>query len=485
MRIIFIIVLFINFFSRAAFSGGISDEVKKIYALKGIENAQWGLSVKYVDSGKDLISLNQNQNLVPASILKIFVTAAALEYLGPDYSFKTKLYYSGEIKKGTLLGNIYIVGGGDPSLGSSRVLGALSFNKVFDKWTDSLKRVGIKRVKGCIYADDFLFSGLPVPGSWAWEDIGNYYAAWPSALSINDNIYKVYFKPAGKVGGKADVIKIFPNVPKLKFTNFMETGPEGSGDNGYIFNMPKNYRAVLRGTIPLGSEKFSIKGAIPDPPIFCAEYFKKYLKAQVISVKGKALRVLKQKRYSQKKLLTEIESPPLKNIVFAANKKSFNLYAETLLRHLAVINGRKGNLDSGLYTLEKFLSSNGIDISEMKLKDACGLSRLNTVKAKNFTNFLIRIYNKKYFDVFYNSLVSPGERGATGHIKKFAIGTFLENNIRIKSGSLSGVRAYSGYFRTKKNKLVAFTSIMNNYSIQSSEIDEIHTNLLLKIAEEY
>ncbi|MEA3306730.1 MAG: D-alanyl-D-alanine carboxypeptidase/D-alanyl-D-alanine-endopeptidase [Elusimicrobiota bacterium] len=485
MKKILIIILFINLIALNGFSGGVKNEIKKISGLKGIENAQWSLSVKYADNGKDVVSLNENQNLIPASILKIFTTAAALEYMGSGYRFKTKLYYRGQIKKGTLFGNMYIVGGGDPSLGSHRVMNALSFNKVFAKWAAGLKRAGIKRIKGNIYADDSLFNGIPTSSTWAWEDIGNYYAAWPSALSINDNIYKLYFKPAKKEGEIAKVLKTAPHIPGLKFTNFMETGPKGSGDHGYIFNMPKNYRAVLRGTVPLGPEEFSIKGAIPDPALFCAQHLKKYLKGKGIEVKWNALKLSKRKKYLEKKLLAEIKSPPLKNIIFPTNKKSFNLYAELLLRHIAVINGRNGNLAAGLYTLKDFLSSNSIDVSEMKLKDASGLSRLNTVKAKNFTNFLVGLYNKKYFNDFYDSLVSPGEKGATGHIKRFGLGTFLEKNIRIKSGSLNGVRAYSGYFRTKKNRLVAFTSIINNYSIKASEIDGLHQNLFLKIAEEY
>ncbi|MBU2530231.1 MAG: D-alanyl-D-alanine carboxypeptidase/D-alanyl-D-alanine-endopeptidase, partial [Elusimicrobia bacterium] len=446
---------------------------------------QWGLSVKYADNGKDLISLNENKNLIPASILKIFVTAAALEYLGPDYQFTTKLYYRGKINKGVLYGNICLTGGGDPSLGSERVMGATSFNNVFAKWTKALKKLGIKRINGPIYIDDNLYEGIPISSSWAWEDIGNYYAAWPSALSIKDNIYKLYFKPGQEKGSRAEVIRTEPYIPGLKFTNFMETGPLGSGDHGYIFNMPKNYRAVLRGTVPLGVKEFSIKGAIPDPALFCGEHFKRYLKARGIKVQGKIVRVSPIKKYTPQKLLTKIASPPLKNIVFTTNKKSFNLYAEMLSRHIAVTKGRNGNLAAGLFTLKDFLSENGIDVSEMKLKDASGLSRLNTVKTKNFTNFLVKLYNKKYFNNFYESLVSPGENGATGHINKFAIGTFFEKNIRIKSGSLSGVRAYCGYFRTKKNRLVSFTSIMNNYSIKASEIDGLHQKLFLKIAQEY
>ncbi len=485
MKIILSTIIFFNLFIGPAFSGSVKSEIKKISSLEGLQNAQWGLSVKYADSGKDLISLNQDKNLIPASILKIFITAAALEYLGPDYQFETKLFYRGKINKGTLKGNIWIEGGGDPSLGSSRVLGATSFNRVFAKWTKALKGLGIKRIHGPIYIDDTLYNGIPISSSWAWEDIGNYYAAWPSALSINDNIYKVYFKPGKEEGSRAEFIRTEPYIPGLKFTNFMETGPKGSGDHGYIFNMPKNYKAVLRGTIPLGPKEFSIKGAIPDSALFCGQHLKKYLKARGIIVKGNIIRVSPIKKYASQKLLTKIKSPPLKNIVFTTNKKSFNLYAEMLLRHIAVNKGRNGNLAAGLFTLKKFLSENGIDVSEMKLRDACGLSRLNTVKAKNFTNFLVGLYNKKYFNDFYESLVSPGEKGATGHIKKFGIGTVLEKNIRIKSGSLNGVRAYSGYFRTKKSRLISFTSIMNNYSIKSSEIDGIHKNLLLKIAEEY
>ncbi|MFH1620424.1 MAG: D-alanyl-D-alanine carboxypeptidase/D-alanyl-D-alanine-endopeptidase, partial [bacterium] len=252
--------------SFAAQNDALRKAVEKTAASVSIRNAQWGVSVKYADTGTMLAEYNPRQNLIPASSLKLLVTAAALNILGEDYRFRTRLFYDGKISSdGTLKGNVYIRGGGDPALGSDRVKGSMPMEQVFSSWAGKLRQKGIKKIKGSIVADNLLYSGTPIPGSWSLEDTGNYYAAPADALSINDNLYTLYLRPGRKAGDDAAVLRTEPEIPGLKFVNLMKTGPRGSGDKGYIFCSPGQYTATLRGTVPAGPAEFAIKGAIPEP----------------------------------------------------------------------------------------------------------------------------------------------------------------------------------------------------------------------------
>lgn len=451
----------------------------------GFKNALWGLSVRDAATGKELVSCDNTRNLVPASILKLFVTGAALDMLGPGTKFKTRVYLDGTITKGVLNGGVYIRGGGDPSFGSGVIKGAPAAEAEFKKWLQALKAAGVSEINGPVIADDSLFKGPPLPGSWAWEDIGNYYAAQPTALAVNDNLYMLYFKPGAKPGEPAEVLRAEPKVPGLRFTNLMRTGPGGSGDNGYIFNFPEQYAATLRGTVPQGPAEFAIKGSLPDPALFAAQEFTDYLNSSGVKVGGKALKLNADKDYGAAGFVAETEGAPLKDIVFAANKRSFNLYAEMLLRHLALAKGRPGTAGNGIRALKDYMAANGVDVSELKLADASGLSRLNLVNADDFTVFLGKLSKKKFFGVYLASLVSPADPDAAGHIKKLGVNTKLEKFLKIKSGSLSGVRGYAGYLTTKKGRLLTFASILNNYTAPAADIDRLHEAVLLELIEKY
>ncbi len=451
----------------------------------GFKNSFWGLSVRDAATGNELVSCNSSKNLVPASILKLLVTGAALDMVGSETRFKTRVYTEGTITKGVLDGGVYLRGGGDPSFGSGLINGAPAAEAEFAKWLQALKSAGVSEINGRVTADDSLFDGPSLPGSWAWEDIGNYYAAQPTALAIYDNLYKLYFKPGAEQGDPAEALRTEPNIPGLSFTNLMLTGPAGSGDNGYIYNFPEQYAATLRGTVPKGPEEFAIKGAIPDPALFAAREFTDYLNAHGIKVSGMPLKLKTARDYSAAVLVSETEGAPLKDIVFTTNKRSFNLYAEVLLRHLALVNGRTGTADNGIGALKGYMTANGIDVSELKLADASGMSRLNLVNAEDFTVFLSKLSKKKFFGAYLASLVSPADPDATGHIKKMGTKTKLEKYLKIKSGSLNGVRGYAGYLTTKKGTLLSFTSMINNYTGPAAGIDLLHEAVLLELVEKY
>ena len=454
-------------------AGDVTKKIKELASAPGLTNASWGLSVKDAATGKAVAERNPRLNLVPASILKVFTTAAALDKFGPQKTFSTRIYYDGAIANGFLNGNIYIKGGGDPSLGSQLVKGALPLEEVFKAWTAAVKAAGINVINGAVVGDETAFDSFQ-PGSWSWEDIGNYYAAQPSALTVNDGLYKLYLKPSDKVGGEAAVLRTEPYIDGLKFDDYLKTGPAGSGDQSYIYAFPGQYQAVLRGTIPQGSPEFAIKGSLPDPALFAAQSFGFYLaKAGVNANKKPYKGAAPAERLT---LLTETFSVPLKNIVDVTNKRSFNLYAELLLRQLG-----DGSPEAGLAAVKAFLAGTGTDVSELDIVDGCGLSARDTVKAENFTDLLRAVYKRKYFADFNDSLVFPGDPDATGHLRAMGKGTPLEKNLRLKSGSLNGVRAYTGYLKTKKGRVLALTSIVNNYSAAPSALDKLHEGLFLEL----
>jgi len=477
-----IVSLTLLLLSWPAAAAEIRDLISQLAARSGIENAQWGISVKDAATGAEVAAYNSRKNLIPASILKIFVTAAAFDQLGPGYKIKTAVYYDGSIANGFLNGNIYLIGAGDPSLGSQLVKDARPLDETFRLWVEAVKGKGIKVINGAVAADESMFESVQ-PGSWAWEDIGNYYAAAASALTINDNLYKIYFKPGVAAGDEAKVLRTEPYLPDLKLENHMLTGPKGSGDNGYVFSFPGQETAVLRGTLPQGTEEFAIKGALPDPALFAAQSFSAYLTRAGINANKKPYKAAGQA--SGLKLITETEGAPLENIVRITNKRSFNLYAELLLRQLAAARGLKGTVANGVKILKEFLSMQGVATAEMRLEDASGLSKNDLVKAENFTDLLCAVSKKKYYEAFRETLVFPADPEASGHIRHMGVDNYLAGRLRIKSGSLAGVRSYTGYLRTKTGRSLAFTFIINNYSAAPAEIDKLHEELLIALANNY
>ncbi|HBE87799.1 MAG TPA: D-alanyl-D-alanine carboxypeptidase/D-alanyl-D-alanine-endopeptidase [Elusimicrobia bacterium] len=460
-------------------AASLSSSVKKAAAAPAMSGASWGFAVTDAATGKEIFSRDADLSLVPASTMKLPVTAAALEYLGPERRFVTRLAASEKPADGVLRGDLYVVGGGDPSLGSELIRNAPATAAVYSAWAGELQAAGVKSVGGRVLGDESLFESFQ-PGSWSWEDIGNYYAARPSALTVNDNLYRIYFKPGAAPGEKAEVVRTDPPMPGLSFENLMLTGPEGSGDNGYVFAFPGEDSASLRGTIPMGPVDFPIKAALPDPALFAARAFAEALSAAGIKSGGAGKGKVPPGAYE----IAASSSAPLSEIVRALNKRSFNLYAELLLRHMGLEKYGAGAPEEGRKAVADFLAAEGV-AGGFSVADGCGLSRVNLAKAGAFARLLAAVYKKPWFPAFYDSLPFPGDPDAFGHIKRMGAGTPLEKALRVKSGSLRNVRGYAGYLKTKRGRTLAFCSVVNNYAGPGSALDGLHRDLLLEIYGKY
>lgn len=457
------------------------DDSQKTKLLK---NASWSVSAKYLDTGEKIVSLNSELAIAPASNMKLITTSAALDILGEDYKFVTRIYSDGEIDKaGNLNGNVYIVGGGDPSLGYNLVKGSLSLDDLMTIWIKAFIDKGIKSISGNIIADDLLYDRIPIPDNWVWVDLGNYYAASTSALTINNNLYFLYFKPADKVGDSAELIRTEPKIDNLEFSNYMKTGGKGSGDNGYVYNAPLQFNATLRGTIPQGNDEFSIKGSIPNPPLFAAQYFRNALIKSKILVNGIATLIEKKVKYSNDKLITETLSPPLKDIIFIVNKKSDNLYTEMLLKAIGYKAKGEGSVEKGIVAVEDYFKKNKVNTDGLIMYDGCGLSRSDAITTNFMCDLLTMISKKSYFSSFFNSLAFVGNPNDISSYSNYGIGTPIEMNAHLKSGVIERVRAYSGYLKDMNGRTIAFSMIANNFNGSGGEVSNIHKEIMIKLAE--
>jgi D-alanyl-D-alanine carboxypeptidase/D-alanyl-D-alanine-endopeptidase (penicillin-binding protein 4) len=437
------------------------NKVTEFLSDSSMIHSSVSLCIIEADSGKIVSQYNPEKSLPQASILKLVTTAASLELLGKDYRFKTMLGYTGKIRRGSkkLAGNIIIKGGGDPALGSDNFPDY--YNGFIDKWILDVKNLGIKRIDGSVIVDDSYYDFEPVPSGWGWDDMGNYYGAGAYGLSIFDNTLNIHFKTGNK-GTKAQITSILPDDPGIEFTNYLISS--GTGDNGYIYSAPYGTNGWISGTITENSDDFILKGSIPDPPLYFAGLFEKRLKDSGIKVSHEpsTFRLMPDYKPDNITPITEITSPTLSEIIDVLNHKSVNLYAEHLIKQLGKTNMGIGKTEAGGEVINLFLDSIGVNNKGMFITDGSGLSSLDAVNAEGMVKLLYYMKkNSKSFNSYFNSLPEAGKNGT---LKNYFKDPVFDSRLRAKSGSLTRVRSYAGYFTTLSGKEMIFCIIVNNYN---------------------
>jgi serine-type D-Ala-D-Ala carboxypeptidase/endopeptidase (penicillin-binding protein 4) len=419
------------------------------------------------DAGSDMVlyQYNADMSLTVASVLKLVTTAAALEFLGSDYKFKTEVGYSGKIKnRKTLKGDVIIKGGGDPSLGSDNFPD--QYNGFSDKWLHDFKTLGIKRITGRVIADDSYYDFEPVPGGWGWNDIGNYYGAGVYGLSVFDNTQQIHFKTNDE-GSVPVITRIIPEQ-EIHFNNYLIAS--GSTDNGTIYLPPYADSGWISGTIPVNKEDTLLYGSIPDPPLLLAKMFNKKLSDAGIKIKGKpsTSRLLHGQKIENFQSFSQTASPDLTSLIEVLNHKSVNLYAEHLVKELGKKYRNRGSTAAGVEVVRKFLDSTGIKSDGMFIEDGSGLSARDAVSSGAIVRLLNYMKNNsRNYAAYFNSLPEAGKEGT---LKNYFKDKVFESRLRAKSGSMSRVRSYAGYFTTLSGKEMAFCFLVNNYTGQPREV---------------
>lgn len=419
------------------------------------------------NSGDSVLEYQPEKSLIPASVLKLLTTASALELLGPDHTFRTEIGYTGTLNKktGRLSGDIVIRGGGDPALGSKNFIG--HYGDFIREWLEEISKQGIKRIDGSIITDDSYYDYQPVPPKWLWEDAGNYYGAGAYGLSVFDNAYEIHFKTFSE-NVPPKLIKVVPDECNYDLSNRLLSA--GNTDKGYIFAAPYGNNGWIAGTIPVNRDNFILKASINDPPLLLADILYRKLDSMGIIVSGKPTTTRLENIIINKEIemIAKTVSPLLKDIIKALNQKSINLYAEHLVKEIGRVNKNSGTTLSGIEAIKEFLEKSGIDTEGFFIEDGSGLSPLNSINSKALTQLLLFMKNRGVcFNEFYSSLPEAGKEGT---LKNHFRDPFFSSVMRAKSGSMTRVISYAGYFTADSGRKMIFSIIINNYTGTSQKI---------------
>jgi len=442
-----------------------------------MKHASVSIYIADSETGEAILEHNAGKSLTPASIMKLITSAAAIELLGPEYTFKTVVGYTGTLNKktGTVDGDIVIKGGGDPSLGSDYF--ADHYKDFMDGWVSAVRKTGIIKVNGRVITDDSYYDFQPVPAKWLWEDAGNYYGAGVYGLSVFDNVFEIQFKE-GK--DSFPVIKSI-NPSQYEFSLENRLIAFGTTDRGYVFSAPYSNGGWLEGSIPKDLENFVLKASIADPPLLIARMFDEKLRGAGITLSGepattRLTQLTAVKEFTQ---ITEIVSPSLSEIIEVLNHESVNLYAEHLIKELGKKFLNSGSIDAGIRVVEGFLNNTGINSDGMFIVDGSGLSPANSINAFGLAGILLNMkQNGKYFSEFYNSLPEVGKEGT---LVNYFTDPLFDKRLRAKSGSMTRVRSFAGYFSTRSNRDMVFAIIVNNYTGSSRHIVTGIENIISQI----
>ncbi|MBR5925064.1 MAG: D-alanyl-D-alanine carboxypeptidase [Bacteroidales bacterium] len=437
-RVVFIVLIFILAISATPVQRSVNTLDSKGGAL---ENSTWGiLAVNF--QGDTLAQLNKGKRLTPASNMKLVTTAAAYLKLGRNYTFKTQIATDGVIQDSTLVGNLYIIGGGDPLIGDLFTY-LPSEDVPFGKWRKVLEDNGIRRIEGDIVGDGAYFSGERRHSDWSTED-------------------------------------------------------EISKD----------------GVVPVGlTWRGKMEDSLPDGPLAAAAHFHRWLLQNGIAVTGVAKASQESVVYSatathglaQKTsvndnscaastpdsltLLGTASSATLNHIATITNHQSDNFCAETLIKAIGKANNGSDDYDTATEALHRALAPICMagPSTKMRFADGSGLSRKNFLSPEFIVGVLLGMSRTSLYKDYLNSLPRPGRKDGTLVARLPKAPAPVKNRIYMKSGSLGGVRCFSGYILPSdgnSKKTIAFSIMVNNHVGKSSELTQTLDKLILELANE-
>jgi serine-type D-Ala-D-Ala carboxypeptidase/endopeptidase (penicillin-binding protein 4) len=448
----YFLVLTFGFFGQT-----INQKLQKAFtAFEKDSQLKHAISSLYVidaNTGQVVFDKNSQIGLAPASTQKIITSVTAFELLGKDYRYKTELGYEGIINNGLLKGDLYFIGSGDPTLGSWRYSNTKEL-MVIESFYKSLTRQGINKMEGLVYSDISKWENRSINDGWIWQDIGNYYGAGLSAIIWRENQFDLHLRSGQKIGDPVEIVYTVPHTVYLNnYISLLTSAEKGSGDNAYANLAPR----LLRGTIPIEEKDFVISAAFENGHVQLAWSFVDTLATRGFgkqifpSVIDNTVLQRRSNFVKNGKIFYTHYSPSLDSIIYWFNKKSINLYGEALIKTFAYEKQGFGSTDSGVAIVRKFWKEKGMDEDELGIVDGSGLSPLNRVTTHAQVEILRYAKTKDWFPHFYTSLPEY-------------------NGMKIKSGTIRGVKGFCGYHKAKNGKEYIFSFLVNNYNGSASAV---------------
>jgi D-alanyl-D-alanine carboxypeptidase/D-alanyl-D-alanine-endopeptidase (penicillin-binding protein 4) len=451
-----------------------------------------GIKVASLDTGKVLFEENSQKLLRPASNMKLYTVAAALDRLSPDYRFTTSVYAAKlPDSSGVIKGDLTIFGRGDPSIAARFNNG--DYFKGIDNLAAKIVAAGVKRIEGDLVGDESYFVGPQYGAGWEWEDLTWYYGAEVTPLTINDNALDLFIKPGPRVGNAA-LITTGPPDPLLRIVNKVTTSAAGSRREIVVSRDLGEDVIAISGSIAQDDRGYTGGIGISHPAMLFVYLLRSSLAQKGVTIKGRSRTVnfqTKQNSFEPQQVfalthinfvpetapveIARLESPPFSLIAAQTLKPSQNLYTELILRTLGKVAPPQTAAspttsvlppigqtteDLGLLAVQDFLRTVGIRPESLVLSDGSGLSRIDMITAESTVQLLTFMSRHRYASVFRDALPIAGVDGTLRNRLK---NTPAENNLRAKTGSLSAAASLGGYVTTAAGEKLVFTIMVNNY----------------------
>ena len=406
-----------------------------------LRNANWGFVIYDPKTKKVVSSYNENASLVPASTTKLLTTETAMSLLGEKFRWNTQLEHSGNIDAdGVLQGNLYIVGSGDPSLGTNKA-GASSYSSIIADFIAAVSQKGIKKVNGDIIIQTAVFKMnkmQSLPANIVWLENGSYYLPVGSTYEINPQNEKLIAKKANPFAENKNFYYISPYINQMVY-----------------------------------SDKFNGSGLttkLPDAPAYLANNLRTTMIKRGFTVTGNVVSRTIDLNPEKRELITNYQSPTLSEIVYYTNQHSDNALAEATLRMVGFQKNGDQTLESGRKVVVDHLTEISFDTNGLNYIDGSGLSRNNLVTPISQVKFLTNLMNEKYYKTYVDSLPIGGQ---TGTLKKMFMGSG-NGQVFAKTGTLNKVKTLAGYMKTNSGKTLVFSLLINNYA---GSVDQVKSRM--------
>lgn len=456
----------------------LQSQIRFILARNELQRGQVGVKIVDLNTNISLYEQNGEKYFMPASNMKSYTVAAALERLSPNFRFVTSVYAPAmPDTSGTLKGNLTIYGRGDVSFSTAFYDG--DYYKGLDALAEKIAQSGVKRIEGDLIGDDSYFNGNPTPYGWEWDDMQWYYGTEISALNINNNSVDLTVKPSS-VGSACNVL-VLPATPVFKIQNTCVTSANGTQRDLKVTKKLDQNILEISGSMPANDKTYTGYIAVSRPAEMFIALLRQSLEKKGVVITGRnslinpKMKVLSQTAPVE---IAKIESVPLSTIAQKTMKPSQNMFTETLLWTLGEQIGdkTKPNLSSaerGIGVVSSFLMQVGIASDAVRLYDGSGLSRHNLITPNSAVQLYTFMAKSRYAQAWTDSLTIGG---IDGTLKNRFKNTKAAGNVRGKTGTIDQVSALSGYVTTAAGEKLVFSIIVNGVtetSVRQSTIDEI------------
>jgi D-alanyl-D-alanine carboxypeptidase/D-alanyl-D-alanine-endopeptidase (penicillin-binding protein 4) len=452
----------------------LQHDIDGILGQPALAHGYWSVLVRSLKTDDTLYSVNANKLMVPASNMKIVTLAAAAEKLGWDYRYETQLVATGSIVSGTLDGDLVVVGSGDPTL---MITAATA--RPFDAWAAEVKRLGISRITGRVVGDGTAFDSPGFGFGWSWDDLPDSDAAAVAGLQFNENAVRMIVTP-GRSADEPTVITLDPPTSGLSVRNHVQTGAPGSTVHLESHRLPGNTQLEVRGSVPPGEAPAMRLVAVDNPTLFFASALRQALIDNGVNVLEPAVDIAAlsdDPMHHARTSIATFRSAPLSEIAVRLMKVSQNLYAETLL--MTMSEGRPATAAAGLAGVQAVLTPWGVS-EGLILRDGSGLTRYDYVTSEALVRILTHVdRDPRLRDPFEASLPVAGRDGTLANRMK---GTAAEGNARGKTGSLSNVRALSGFVATTDREPLVFSIVANNFDTGADVVNKATDAIVIRLA---